>query len=174
VTLAAPWRKLVLVFHVMTSVGFLGAVVVFLALAVTGATAADSPTARSAYIAMQLVTSNVIVPLAIATLVIGLVQSLGTPWGLFRHYWVVIKLALGVIALLVLAMQIPTIDLLAETARSGPLLADAGARYSMILHSAGGVVVLVAASVLSVFKPRGLTPYGAWRLSAASEQERRP
>ena len=49
----------------------------------------------------------VIVPLAIASLLTGVVQALATPWGLFRHYWVVIKLFLTVFATLVLLASPP-------------------------------------------------------------------
>ena len=36
--------------------------------------------------------------LAYATLVTGLLMSLGTKWGLFRHDWVIISLVLTVVA----------------------------------------------------------------------------
>jgi hypothetical protein len=42
--------------------------------------------ARAAYLAMDLTSRFVIVPLARASLLTGLAQALGTPWGLFRHY----------------------------------------------------------------------------------------
>jgi hypothetical protein len=37
---------------------------------------------------MGLTAWLVIMPLSVATLVSGLVQALGTTWGLLRHYWV--------------------------------------------------------------------------------------
>ena len=45
-------------------------------------------------------------PLCFASLFSGLVQSLGTEWGLFRHYWVLFKLLINVLptALLLLHM----------------------------------------------------------------------
>ena len=154
------WRKLVLVLHVTTSLGFLGAVASFLALAVTGMTA-EPAVAAAVYQAMQPITWYVIVPLAFATLIIGIVQSLGTPWGLLRYYWVIVKLVLTMIAVLVLMLRTPTIDSLAAAARAGDLTGFAGARFSMLLHSTGGLLVLLAATVLSVYKPRGLTTHGA-------------
>jgi ABC-type nickel/cobalt efflux system permease component RcnA len=80
-------RKLVLTAHITFSVGWLGAVAVFLALAIAGLTSRDPQMVRAAYSAMELTARFVIVPLAIASLFSGLIQSLGTPWGLFRHYW---------------------------------------------------------------------------------------
>jgi hypothetical protein len=167
-TLSAFWRKLVLLLHVTSSVGFLGAVAAFLALAIAGATA-DASGAIALYQAMQVVTWQVIVPLAFATLVIGVVQSLGTAWGLIRYYWVIVKLVLTVVAIAVLMLQTQTVDALAAAARAGDFTGMTGARFSMMLHGSGGMLVLLIATVLSVFKPRGLTSYGAAALNAKSE-----
>jgi hypothetical protein len=79
-------RKFALTAHVACSVGWLGADVGFLALAVAGLTSQDAQLVRAAYLAMELTTWFVIVPLAFASLLTGLVQALGTKWGLFRHY----------------------------------------------------------------------------------------
>lgn len=139
----------------------MGTVAAFLALAVTGAVTSDTALAGGAYLAMQVVTWDVVVPLAFATLIIGTVQSVGTPWGLFRYYWVIVKLVLTLVAVAVLLLQTPTVDALSAAARSGELASYGGARFSMVLHGAGGLIVLITANVLSVYKPRGLTPHGA-------------
>ena len=55
---------------------------------------------RAVYLAMHLTTWFVIVPLCLASLLTGIVQSLGTTWGLFRHSWIVTKLLLTVLATL--------------------------------------------------------------------------
>lgn len=162
--MTAPWRKLVLVLHVATSLGFLGAVAAFLALAITGATA-EPMTSLAVYQAMQVVTWQVVVPLALASLLIGIVQSLGTPWGLFRYYWVIVKLVLTIVAIAVLLLQTQTVDALATAARAGDLTGLSGAKFSMMLHGSGGLLVLLVTTILSVYKPRGLTRYGARALS---------
>ncbi|TIM70677.1 MAG: hypothetical protein E5Y52_01500 [Mesorhizobium sp.] len=159
VTFNAPLRKLVLLLHVISSVGFLGAVATFLALAILGLSG-DAEAQRSAYMVMPALTWGVIVPLAATTLTVGVVQSLGTPWGLFRSYWVIVKLVLTVIALIVLLIQTSTISQLASAAADGTLAAATGGRFAMVLHAAGGAVVLVIATILSIFKPRGMTRYG--------------
>src|SRR5687767_14273305 len=97
-TMTPRLRKLVLTAHVSSSVGWLGAVAGFLALAVAGLTSHQAETVRAAYLATELITWFVIVPLAFASLLTGLVVSLGTEWGLFRHYWVLIKLLLTIFA----------------------------------------------------------------------------
>lgn len=159
-TLPVFWRKAVLVTHVLSSVGFLGAVVAFLALAVLGAGAA-SPIAAAAYLTLPTLTWWVLVPFAGAALLLGILQSLTTPWGLFRYYWVIVKLVLTGLALVVLLLQTQVIDVLAHTAAIGAFETVGSARFSMILHATGGLVVLLVATVLSVYKPRGLTRYGA-------------
>jgi len=80
-------RRLVLVAHVTTTVGWLGAVLAFLGLAVIGLTSEDVATVRGVYLVMAPAARYVLVPLAFAPLLIGVVQSLGTTWGLVRHYW---------------------------------------------------------------------------------------
>src|SRR5918997_738723 len=112
-TLAPSLRKLALTAHVTASVGWLGAVAAFLALAVAGLVADDGQSARAAYLAMEPVTWFVLVPLAVASLVTGVVQALGTAWGLFRHYWVVFKLVLNLVATSVLLLHMPAVKALA-------------------------------------------------------------
>src|SRR5215207_4847851 len=110
--MAPRLRKFTLTAHVAFSVGWLGAVAGFLALAVAGLTSQDAQTVRAAYLAMELTAWFVIAPLSLASLLTGLVQSLGTTWGLFRHYWVVAKL-LNVLATIALLMWLPSIRYLA-------------------------------------------------------------
>jgi hypothetical protein len=97
----------------------------------------------------------------IASLVIGVAQSLVTPWGLFGHWWLVVKLAMNLIILSVLLIQMPGIHQVAEVAASSaPLETLFGLRAPFVLHATGGLLALVIPLALSVFKPRGLTRYG--------------
>jgi hypothetical protein len=59
----------------------------------------------------------VIAPLAVSALLTGLVISLGTPWGLFRHYWVLISLGLTTLATFVLLLHMPSVSSTASVAR---------------------------------------------------------
>ena len=155
-------RKLALTAHVTASVGWLGAVAGFLALAVAGLASGEDQTVRAAYIAMGLTAWYVIVPLSLAAPLTGLVLSLGTRWGLFRHYWVVAKLVLTVPATLVLLLHLGPIVHMAHVAAAATLAgSDLGrTRVQLVASSAAALLVLIAATALSVFKPRGLTPYG--------------
>src|SRR5258708_3540597 len=98
-------RKFALTAHVTSSVGWLGAVAAFLVLSIAGLTSRDAETVRGAYLAMNLIGEFIIVPLGIAALLTGIVQSLGTPWGLFRYYWVLMKLVLTVGATFLLLLH---------------------------------------------------------------------
>jgi hypothetical protein len=156
-------RKLVLTLHVSASVGSLGAVAAFLALSVVGITSEKAEIVRAMYPAMELIARFVIVPLVFASVITGVVQSLGTPWGLFRHYWVIAKLGLSVFAAAVLLVQMRAITEAARLATETTLFTTAPPhlQHSLVVHAAGGLVVLIVATILSVYKPRGLTPFGA-------------
>ena len=156
------FRKFALTLHVTSSVGLLGAIAAFLALAITGLTSGDVQTVRAVYLVMDLIARFVIVPLAFASLLTGLIQSLGTTWGLFRHYWVLVKLLLTVFATIILLFKMELIGyaalLAAETTLPGADLRAAG--IQLVVHAAGGLLVLLVPMVLSVYKPQGRTRYG--------------
>ena len=160
-TMAQGLRKLVLTVHLTSSLGWIGAVVAYLALGVSAVTSRDAQTVRAAWIAMELTGWSVIVPLALAALLTGLVMSLGTPWGLFRHYWVLISLVLTIFATVVLLLHMPTVSHLAGVARAADA-ADLGRLGGDLLHPGAGLLVLLVITGLNVYKPRGMTPYG-WR-----------
>jgi len=162
-------RKFMLTAHVATSIGWIGALAAFLALAITGAASTDPQLVRAAYGANALITWAVIVPLAIAALVTGIVQALATPWGLLRHFWIVFKLVIVAAATLLLLVKTAQIDYLARLAAGGAIgdAGLAGMKASMIAHAAGGVLVLLWATALATYKPAGLTRYG-WRRQQAA------
>jgi hypothetical protein len=159
-------RKLWLTVHVSVSVGWLGAVAAFLALAVTALRSTDPALVRGAYLAMDVTGWWVLVPLSVACLLSGLVQSLGTHWGLLRHYWVLATLLINVTATVVLVLFIGTLGELTERLRA-PGMTDAavlGLRDpSPVVHAAAALLVLLLATGLSIVKPRGRTRYGQRR-----------
>lgn len=164
-TLTGAARRFVLTAHVTVSVGWLGAVGAFLALAVIGLTSDDPETVRGAYLLMEPAAWFVLVPLAFASLLTGVVQSLGTRWGLLRHYWVVFKLVINVLSTIVLLLYMRTFDNLAGLAADpGTDLATVRSA-SPLLHAAAALLLLLTATGLAVYKPRGLTAYGRRRLA---------
>lgn len=161
-TMTPSVRKFALTAHVVFSVGWAGAVAAFLVLALAGLTSHDAQTVRAAYIAMDLIGWFMIVPLCLASLITGIVQSLGTPWGLFRHFWILMKFLIAVLltALLFVHMQ-PTGRLARTTADI--LLASAELfrlRGQLLADAAAALLALLVATMLAVYKPPGLSGYG--------------
>jgi uncharacterized membrane protein len=159
-TMTPRLRKFALAAHVASSVGWLGAVVVFLALAVVGLTSQDAETTRGAYLVMEPAAWYVLVPLAFASLLTGLVQSLGTTWGLFRHYWVLFKLLINVVATIVLLTYMETFSSMAHVAADPSVDLGVVRNASPILHAGAALLLLLVATTLAVYKPQGMTRYG--------------
>ena len=168
--MAPKLRKAALTAHIGCSVGWLGAVAGFLALAIAAVTTGDRQVAQAAYIAMELMGWSILVPLSVATLTTGLIQSLGTAWGLIRHYWILMKLLITVLATAVLMMYMQTLRHLADAAMgTAPAAGEILPSFSPVLHAGAALLVLVVALVLSVFKPRGITGWGLSRKQEATE-----
>jgi hypothetical protein len=157
-------RKFALTVHVTSSVGWFGAVAVFLALAVSGMISQDRELVRAAYLAMELTTQFVIVPLAFVSGLSGVVSSLITRWGLLRYYWVLVKLVITILATLILLVHTQPIELLADVAAKTAVLGTAlqSQQLLMVVASGAALLVLGVTTALSVYKPQGMTPYG-WR-----------
>ena len=153
-------RKFALIAHVASSVGWLGAVGAFLALALVGLTSQDAQTVRGAYLVMEPAAWFILVPLAFASLLTGLLQALGTAWGLFRHYWIVFKLLINVVATAVLLLYMETFSFMAGVAADPR--ADLGVvrNASPVLHAVAALLLLLVATTLAVYKPRGRTRFG--------------
>lgn len=169
-------RKFVLTLHITCSVGWIGAVIAFLALVIAAMTREDVQILRAVWIALDLLGSLVIVPLAIVSLLSGLVMSLGTKWGLFQHYWVLFSFALTVLAILVLLGNMQSVRFLAGTVtdmdNTNVDMLRTGLQ-SELLHAGIGLIVLVVIQVLNIYKPRGLTSYG-WRKQQEQRLVRQP
>lgn len=153
-------RKLALTLHLLLSLGWIGAVVVYIVLGISAVTSTDPETIRAAWIAMERSGWSAIVPLATGSLATGIIMSLGTPWGLFRHYWVLISLALTVFCVAILLLHMPTVSAMTQIVRSDTAARDA--RGGDLLHPGLGLAVLLVITVLNVYKPQGVTRYG-WR-----------
>jgi hypothetical protein len=105
------------------------------------------------------------VPLCLASLLTGVIQSLGTPWGLFRHYWVVVKLSLTIVATLLLILHTQPVGYLADTAAGMTALGDdlRPVRIQLVADAGAALLVLLVTTALATFKPRGITRYGRRR-----------
>ena len=162
-------RKLALTAHVTTSVGWLGAVAGVLALGIAGLTSEDARMVRAAYLGTELIWRFVIIPFGLAALLTGLVQALGTQWGLFRHYWVLAKflLTLGAFILLLMhtgsllpALSTTATDASSRAHSSSARHGDLPPRIHLVVATGGTLLLLLATTTLSVYKPWGRTGYG--------------
>jgi hypothetical protein len=174
-TMRPSLRKFVRTAHITFTVGWLGAVAGFLALAIVGLTSQDAQLVRAAYLAMELITRFVIVPSSfIPLLLTGPLLSLGTPWGLFRHYWILMKFLINILSTILLMLHIQPISYLSRAAAEGTLSsADLSMRIQMVVASAAALLALLAATALGVYKPRGMTSYG-WRKQYEEGTVRQP
>ncbi|HEV2453309.1 MAG TPA: hypothetical protein VGY98_03555, partial [Verrucomicrobiae bacterium] len=152
------FQKFVLLAHVAFSVGWFGAIVPYLALVVTGLANRDPQIVRAVCLSMELIGWYVIVPFSFAALLSGLALSLGTQLGLLRHWWILAKLLLTIFAVLVLFRHMQDVSHLAKQVMSS------GVDFRPdLIHATGGLLVLLAAMTLSVYKPWGMTAYGRRR-----------
>lgn len=154
-------RKLALTLHIAVSVAFPGAVACFFALALA-ALGADTEAAHAAYLAMQWMTSLVIMPLCFAALISGLVSSLGTPWGLVRYWWIIVKLLVTAFSTIALIIHLRPIELMADAIPNAEMMKT---QIQLVLASGAALLALIFVTALSVYKPRGLTRYGARQLA---------
>jgi hypothetical protein len=162
--MSAGVRRAALAVHVIGSVGWVGAAAAYLVLGIAAASSDRPSTVRAAWIGMELLGWQVVVPLGCLALLTGLIMSVGTPWGLVRHYWVLIALVLTTLALAVLIMHMPAVTAGADLARTLDDRAIIGLGGDVV-HPASGLVVLIVVAVLNIVKPRGMTRYGQRRAS---------
>jgi hypothetical protein len=159
------FQKFALLTHITFSVGWFSAVVPYLALVIAGLTSRDIQVVRAACLSMELIGWYAIVPFSFAALLSGLVMSLGSQWGLFRHWWILAKFLLTMFAIFVLFRHMQDVSRMAKET----MLSSADFRPDFI-HATGGLLMLLAAMTLSVFKPWGMTPYGRRRASPVNSQ----
>jgi hypothetical protein len=132
----------------------------YVALNVPALFSADEAMVRAAYLMMEPVARYAVTPLAVASLVTGIIQSLGTAWGLLRHYWVLSSLTITAFANVILLLHLPAVSRLADEAAAPG--SDVFALGGDLVHSAGGALLLLVPLVLNIYKPRGVTRRG-WR-----------
>ncbi len=143
-------RLVVLIAHVLASVGWFGVAVLVAFLLVAAGITGDDVLARSLYRAVET-SVWLTVPLGAVAAGTGVVLGLGTKWGLARYWWVVIKeVAVVPVVVTDLLVVAPAAHDGAQGQLSGRLLDPA------IAH----VVVLGIATVVSLAKPFGRTPRG--------------
>jgi hypothetical protein len=162
-TMSVTTRKFMLTTHVLSSIGWFGALLVFFAHSVASLASGDPILVRSVCVAMALIAWFVILPLSLASFATGVIQALGTAWRLIRHYWVVAKLLLTAFATAILLLKLAPISDLAAAAQQASFASSSlvDLKQSLLVHSVGGLVVLILITVLAIYKPAGVTPFAS-------------
>jgi hypothetical protein len=138
-----PMRKLILTVHVITAVGWLGVDLVMLTFGIAGLAGADPDLV---YPAQSLIGRALFTPLSAIVWLIGVLNAVLTPWGLFKHTWVVVKLAVTTLMLfLVVFLLYPQLGGVPE----GP------DRVNLVVAPAVSTSLMIFATVLSTYKPWG-------------------
>lgn len=154
--LAPPVRKAVVVLHVITSVALLGELWGLVVLNLAATLTSEADLAHFAYRLMERLIFAGGAPLSLTGLASGVVLALSSPWGLLRHYWVLVKLVL-LVAVILTGMLLFTPGDLADATQNGSR--PASWQWQQVALIAGGVVMLVVSTALAVVKPRGRLPW---------------
>ena len=169
-----PVYKLLLTAHIVVSGAWLGIAFAKIILGVAAVTSVAPAASRPLYLSMEAV-NVAFPPTAIATLVTGVLLSLGTKWGLLEYYWVATKLALtvGVVVTgIALVERLIQRSVSALSVGDGTILGATSAPATLLISlSAAHVLMLGVATVLSVYKPLGRTPFGGRRAPRPSQGE---
>ena len=143
------WRKAVLTLHIATAVGWLGVDIVLLTLGVSGLAGADPDVV---YAAQSLIGRVLFTPLSALVWLVGVINAVCTPWRLFRHWWVLVKLLLTTLMLgLVLFLLYPGLVQAGELGAALP----SGDRVNLVVAPSVSSSLLIFATVVSTYKPWG-------------------
>lgn len=148
-------RKSAVTVHVVAALALLGVSTVVLVAGVHAATRGDARDAQAVYSLLRLLTFSLDLPLAAVTLLSGVLLALTSRWGMFRHWWVIAKLAIyGATLVIGLVLIGPSLDTMIDvTEAQRP--EESGARSTLVVAAAVQVVILSGAATLGVFKPGG-------------------
>ena len=145
-------RKLLLSLHIISTVSVLGTELVLLTLGIASLSGADP---RTIYPAAHLVSLWLAAPLALLSLGSGVLLGLLTPWGLFRFWWVTIKLVITAgLTLVVLFVIVPRLSTVAASVSASGTL-PIGERLPLVIAPLLASVLLVLNVFLAIFKPGG-------------------
>jgi hypothetical protein len=143
--------RLLLALHITAAVGALGAELVLLAL---GLAALSGAAPATVFPAAFVAAAYVVRPLAVLTLLTGVVLALASPYGLVRHWWTLIKLAivLALTGAVFFGLEPSLAESAGRAAAGAPVL-----RGQTLLIAAPliAITLLFVAVLLGVFKPFG-------------------
>lgn len=154
--LSRRWRRTTLVVHVVSAGAWIG-IDVMVAVLVLSGRFGTTETRSLAYRALGTFVVWPMLTAGLGCLLTGLVLGLGTKWGLFRYWWVLVKLVLNVaLCVLILVLLEPGMD---EVVAWGEALPDGGPQprfvTTLFFPPAVSLTALAFATTLAVVKPWG-------------------
>jgi len=152
-----PVRKLVLLLHIMSAGIWLGLDVAMAVAVFTALSTDDTALAAALFQGLETITVAPLLIAGLSCLVTGLLLGWGSKYGVFRYWWVLIKLLLNVIltVLVLVALRGGVQEVGAFGAR---LAADPTATAELrniVFPPIVSPTALTAAMLLAVFKPWG-------------------
>ena len=154
--LAKRPRRLLVLVHLVVSLVWMGGGAANVVLGLTARLDPDGGlAAQQAHVAVHVLDLWLVIPAAFSALVTGLLLSWLTPWGFARHWWVLVKLVLtvGVIVFSTFGVGV-WVELLLQHPRSPGWYPTA-----LVAGGLANLVAFLVMTVLSHYKPRGLTPW---------------
>ncbi|MCP2166815.1 hypothetical protein [Goodfellowiella coeruleoviolacea] len=157
------WRRVSLWLHVITSVGWMGQALAMASLLVLALTTGDSAVRAAATGMAEHVDHTLLAPLANASAFTGFMLASATPWGFFRHWWVLAKFAITVVQL--------HLGIFVLSAALGTAATTAAPTVPLAVGTALMASAIAYQAWLSVAKPWSRTPWtsAAARQRAASQ-----
>lgn len=164
--LSPAMYKLFLSAHIIAAVGWLGLAVAKIVLEIAAVMSESPSVAELLNVAIPLLNFS-FPPAAISTMITGILLSLGTKWGIIDYTWVMVKLVLTALVIIT-ATQLGDRMIL----QTNPAFAVQPINYDPILGivltpavlllclTLAHILMLGAATVISVYKPWGKTWFG--------------
>lgn len=145
-------QKVALTAHILASVGWFGIAIAVAFCALGAAVSDDQALSRALYRTLETL-PWLSIPAGITAVVTGSLLGLGTTYGLVRNWWVIAKI--------IIAVAVIVTDVLIVVAVAHDAAVTGQAQPPLYGSTIAHVVVLAVATVLSVFKPWGRTPWAS-------------
>lgn len=154
-------RRWLLLLHLLFCAIMFGGAMVFLILSITAVSTNDESILKACYISMHMLAKTSVRASAIGALVTGVLLSVLTQWGLFKHYWIIAKEGLTILAIIAgpIGMVSWTLKAVTLTTADGlnalqdpEFIVNSGQMWIGITLQISSIVAMFA---ISIFKPWG-------------------
>ena len=152
-------RQWLLLAHVITSLGWMGAGAANVVLAVTAIRTDDAPLRRSCYQLINVIDFALVIPLAFSALGSGMIIGLATKWRLLRHWWVVVKLVLTLAVIIFSTFGVGVWVEQSMAATTGPVATPSPVAEELVVGAGANIAAFLFMTWASVTKPWPRTPW---------------